>query len=168
MKREGFGADNTPDLLSINYKAIDTIGHMFSADGIELSDTLKVQDANLEEFVDFMNRQVGEEPWVMILTPTTGCSATPRSGAFVMDVKAIAARIEETFGQGAGGPVIEKLRPTEVWFNEGALEASGFSFEQVARFVMNLTQEQTGARREEPARARSEQDQSSPGRSHRH
>ena len=144
VEREGFGADDTPDLLYINYKAIDTIGHMFSADGIELSDTLKVQDANLEHFVDLMNRQVGEGRWAMILTADHGMQRDPaRTGAFVMDVKAIVARIEETFGNGPGGPVIEKLRPTEAWFNEGSLEASGFTLEQVAGFVMGLTQEQT-------------------------
>ena len=65
MKREGFGADDVPDLLYINYKAIDTIGHMFSADGIELSDTLKVQDANLAALTDFMDRQVGEGQWAL-------------------------------------------------------------------------------------------------------
>lgn len=144
VEHEGFGADDTPDLLYINYKAIDTIGHMFSADGIELSDTLKVQDANLEDFVHLMDRQVGEDRWAMILTADHGMQRDPaRTGAFVMDVKAIAARIEGAFGQGPGGPVIEKLRPTEVWFNEGSLEANGFTLEQVSSFVMDLTQEQT-------------------------
>ena len=150
MKREGFGADDVPDLLYINYKAIDTIGHMFSADGIELSDTLKVQDANLAALTDFMDRQVGEGQWALILTADHGMQRDPTtSGAFVLDIDAIAAQIEEAFGQGPGGPVIEKLRPTEVWFNEGSLEASGFSLDQVAGFVMNLTQEQTAGSSEE-------------------
>lgn len=143
VEREGFGADDVPDLLFINYKAIDTMGHMFSADGIELSDTLKVQDANLAVLTDFMDRQVGEGKWALLLTADHGMQRdAATSGAFVLNVSAITARIEEAFGQGPGGPVVEKLRPTEVWFNEGSLEASGFSLEQVARFVMNLTQEQ--------------------------
>ena len=84
------------------------------------------------------------------LTADHGMQRDPTtSGAFVLDIDAIAAQIEEAFGQGRGGPVIEKLRPTEVWFNEGSLEASGFSLDQVAGFVMNLTQEQTAGSSEE-------------------
>ncbi|HZD79607.1 MAG TPA: alkaline phosphatase family protein, partial [Actinomycetota bacterium] len=37
VQREGFGRDDVPDLLDLNYKAIDTIGHLFSADGVEMS-----------------------------------------------------------------------------------------------------------------------------------
>ena len=38
-----------PDLLYLNYKAIDVIGHAFSVDGIEMSDALKVQDEHLQD-----------------------------------------------------------------------------------------------------------------------
>src|SRR4029450_13865788 len=37
VTREGFGKDATPDLLFLNYKMIDTLGHQFSADGVECS-----------------------------------------------------------------------------------------------------------------------------------
>ena len=40
VEREGFGADEVPDLLFLNYKAIDTVGHLFSASGIEMSDAV--------------------------------------------------------------------------------------------------------------------------------
>jgi hypothetical protein len=48
ISEEGFGADDVPDLLYLNYKAIDVIGHAFSANGIEMSDALKVQDEHLQ------------------------------------------------------------------------------------------------------------------------
>ena len=38
VKREGFGRDKVPDLLYLNYKIIDTMGHQFSADGVEMTD----------------------------------------------------------------------------------------------------------------------------------
>ena len=62
IEREGFGADDVPDLLFLNYKAIDTIGHLFSADGIEMSDAVTVQDQTLERLVDFLDEQVGGGP----------------------------------------------------------------------------------------------------------
>jgi hypothetical protein len=144
IDKEGFGADDVPDLLFLNYKALDTMGHYYSADGIELSDTLKVQDQALDQLVRFLDEKVGKDEWVMILTADHGMQRDPsRSGAFVIDVAAVQSRIEEAFGNGPGGNVIEKLRPTEAWFDLDALEENGFTLEQVSRFVMTLTQDQT-------------------------
>ena len=58
--REGFGADRVPDLLFVNYKAIDTIGHLFSADGVEMSDAVRTQDGALASFVEFLDQTVGQ------------------------------------------------------------------------------------------------------------
>ena len=59
IQREGFGQDSTPDLLYLNYKAIDTIGHIFSADSPEMQQTLRAQDAALPVLIDALNRLVG-------------------------------------------------------------------------------------------------------------
>jgi predicted AlkP superfamily pyrophosphatase or phosphodiesterase len=79
IQREGFGADDVPDLLFLNYKAIDTIGHLFSADGIEMSDAVKVQDETLKRFVGFLNGTVGEGEWVMALTADHGTQRDPET-----------------------------------------------------------------------------------------
>ncbi|MGH2591148.1 MAG: alkaline phosphatase family protein, partial [Actinomycetota bacterium] len=77
IEREGFGADDVPDLLYLNYKAIDTIGHKFSADGIEMSDAVETQDDALERFVGFLDENVGQGEWVMVLTADHGTQRDP-------------------------------------------------------------------------------------------
>ncbi|MGH2636208.1 MAG: alkaline phosphatase family protein, partial [Actinomycetota bacterium] len=86
IEREGFGDDDVPDLLYLNYKAIDTIGHLFSADGIEMSDAVATQDVTLEVFVDYLDETVGAGRWVMVLTADHGTQRDPEtSGAFMID-----------------------------------------------------------------------------------
>ena len=47
IEREGFGKDDVPDLLFVNYKAIDHASHIWSVNSPEMEDMLKWQDADL-------------------------------------------------------------------------------------------------------------------------
>lgn len=145
IEREGFGADDVPDLLFVNYKAIDTIGHLFSANSPEMSDAVKYQDVALEQFVAFLNRVVGKGKWVIALTADHGTQRDPSvSGAFMIDINKLTSLIAKTFdGDGDGVPLIEKVRPTEIWLNDAELRDNGFTLSQVSQFVTGLTQSQT-------------------------
>jgi len=144
VRREGFGADGTPDLLFVNYKAIDTIGHLFSINSPEMKSTLSVQDQNLPVLVDFLNRQVGKGNWVMALTADHGHQFDPSvSGAFPIDITALEQDIDRAFPTADGTPVVEKVRPTEIWLNAPELAKNGKTPADVARYVMSLTEQQT-------------------------
>jgi len=145
VEREGFGADDVPDLLFLNYKAIDTIGHLFSADGIEMSDAMKVQDQTLERFVDFLNRTVGKGEWVMALTADHGTQRDPAtSGAFMIDINKLESGLKSAFdGDDDGVPLVQKVRPTEIWLDRAELADNGYTLNQVSKWLLDLTQEQT-------------------------
>ncbi|MEX2421176.1 MAG: alkaline phosphatase family protein, partial [Actinomycetota bacterium] len=44
IARAGFGDDDVPDLLFVNFKAIDHVSHIWSANSPEMQDTLRRQD----------------------------------------------------------------------------------------------------------------------------
>jgi hypothetical protein len=131
--------------LDLNYKAIDTIGHLFSANGIEMSDAVRYQDEALRELVDFLNRTVGKGNWVMAVTADHGTQLDPAvSGAFMIDINKISSLIRATFdADGDGVPLIQRVRPTEIWLNDAELADNGFTLTQVSQFLMGLTQQQT-------------------------
>jgi hypothetical protein len=144
IEREGFGADDVPDLLYVNYKAIDTIGHLFSADGVEMSDAVSMQDAALEGFIDFLDTTVGRGRWVMALTADHGTQRDPeRSGAFMIDINKLESGLIETFDDEDGEPLVQKVRPTEIWLHVDELEDNGFTLAQVSRWILDLTQADT-------------------------
>ena len=145
IDREGFGADDVPDLLYVNYKAIDTIGHRFSADGIEMGDAVAVQDAVLKELVTHLNDRVGRGRWVMVLSADHGTQRDPAvSGAFLIDVNKLEAGLEATFDADDDGvDVLQDLRPTQVWLNRAELADNGFTLRQVSRWFLGLTQQDT-------------------------
>ena len=83
--REGFGADETPDLLFVNYKMIDYISHVWTVNSPEMHDAVKAQDAALETFVDFLNATVGQGQWAMVLTADHGVDPGPEGDRRVPD-----------------------------------------------------------------------------------
>jgi predicted AlkP superfamily pyrophosphatase or phosphodiesterase len=144
ITQEGFGKDDVPDLLYLNYKAIDVIGHAFSADGIEMSDALKIQDQELQKFVAFLNKTVGKGKWVMALTADHGTNHDPAvSGAFQIDTGKLLDAITQHFDDGDNVPVIVKNRATELWLNEDELRQNGYTLTDVSDFLLGLTQAET-------------------------
>jgi hypothetical protein len=139
IQREGFGQDATPDFLAINYKAIDTIGHLFSLNSPEMKQTLKVQDENLKELVAFLNHQVGKGKWMMMLTADHGTQRDPNvTGAYLPGVDEITAVLNAKFGT-PSTPAVDELRPTEVWLNHNVLAQNNFTVADVATYMNSLT-----------------------------
>jgi len=145
MQREGFGKDDVPDLLFINYKLIDEVGHIWNMNSPEMSDSLRVQDEYLGKFMAFLNRQVGKGKWVLLVTADHGSVPDPKlTGAFQISAGAVANAIEARFDADADGTkVVEQIYQTGAFVDEAELAQNGFTLDDVARFVMTLTQSQT-------------------------
>jgi predicted AlkP superfamily pyrophosphatase or phosphodiesterase len=144
IDRERFGADDVPDLLFLNYKAIDTIGHLFSADGVEMSDAVEMQDRTLEQLVRFLDRRVGEGEWVMAVTADHGTQRDPgESGAFMIDINKLETGLAATFDDDDDVALVQKVRPTEIWLDREELAENGFTLGQVSQWFLDLTQQDT-------------------------
>jgi hypothetical protein len=144
MRREGFGQDDVPDLLYVNYKAIDTIGHLFSADGVEMGEAVATQDDALERLVSFLDETVGAGRWVMLLTADHGTQRDPEtSGAFMIDIKKIESGLIETFDDADEVRLVQKVRPTEIWLDQDELRDNRATLAEVSQWLLGLTQEQT-------------------------
>jgi hypothetical protein len=144
VERERFGVDDVPDLLFVNYKAIDTIGHLFSADGIEMSDAVATQDATLERFVKFLDRTVGRDQWVMVLAADHGTQPDPEvSGAFPIDVAKLETGLRDAFDDDDDDAVVERVRPSEIWLDRDELHENGHTLVDVSQWLLELTQADT-------------------------
>ena len=141
VAREGFGADDVPDLLYLNYKVIDMVGHIWSMNSAEMRDSVRVQDEYLPVLIEILNRHVGEGRWAMVLTADHGSTPNPRaSGAFQISSGKLAQAINETFGGSDGTPVVQQVKQTEVFIDLEQLARRRATLRDVAELVMQLTQ----------------------------
>lgn len=141
VRREGFGADDVPDLLYANFKQIDYVSHVWGIDSPEMRDSVVAQDEALRELVRFLDEQVGEGQWVLMLTADHGSAIpTEMSGGFQMAPTPIGTGIDATFDHdGDDVRIVDGLQPTQIFINTDELAQNGYTLEQVAQWVMGLT-----------------------------
>jgi predicted AlkP superfamily pyrophosphatase or phosphodiesterase len=136
--REGFGQDEVPDLLFLNSKLIDEIGHLFTASAPEMGAAIRAQDAGLPRFIDYLNRQVGEGRWAMLLTADHGHTAHPDvTGATRIKVSVLEDRFAALFGD---EPVVERVRTAWMFVDQAKLRRLGHDLTGLAAYVADLTQ----------------------------
>ena len=143
IAREGFGGDDVPDLLFVNFKAIDHVSHIWSVNSPEMQDTLRWQDRDLGRFVGFLDREVGRGEWVLVLTADHGAQFDPEvSGAFQVTPGQLEDDLNAAFPSTSDASVFLAVRTSQIYVNEDAMRASGYSFEQIAQFVLEYTKGQ--------------------------
>lgn len=138
IKEEGFGQDAVPDLLYLNYKVIDVVGHAFTMNSKEMKDSVAIQDKELGVLKGILNEVVGPGNWVLALTADHASQPKPSvSGANVISMPTLRDRLTARFDAPGGPGLVLLVRPTQVWIRESALKP-GVSLPDVARYVGNL------------------------------
>lgn len=144
VRREGFGHHEATDLLFLNFKLIDEIGHLFTASSVEMADAIRIQDRHLGNFVRFLDRQVGAGRWVLLVTADHGHTASPEvSGGFRIKIARIDEELRRRFADGED-PAAERIRPSWVFPNVD-LEPDEAFLADAAAFIAGLTKEQVAA-----------------------
>ncbi len=144
VQREGFGADDVPDLLYINYKLIDEIGHLYSMNSVEMRDSVKAQDAELPALIDLLDEHVGEGNWVLALTADHGHTPDPNvSGGTVISPPAVADAIQAEFDtDGDDTRIVEFTQPTQVFVDLDEMRQNGTTLEEISAYLLTVTKEQ--------------------------
>lgn len=137
LSREGFGADEVPDLFFTNYKQIDEIGHNFNLLQPEMRAIVRYSDEALKDLTDFLNREVGHEEWVLALTADHGVAPDPQAaGAWPIRMQYLQSDVAEHFGVGVQEMFVE-TSPVGFWFDQQTMEAEGITSEEVADFLVD-------------------------------
>ncbi len=125
IAQEGFGDDDVPDLLFVNFKAIDHVSHIWSVNSPEMQDTLQQQDADLGRFVRFLDDEVGRGRWVLVLTADHGAQFDPAvSGAFQVTPTQLEADLNAAFPAEGGGSVFLAVRTSQIYVDEAKIAQS--------------------------------------------
>jgi hypothetical protein len=142
---ESFGADDTPDLLYLNFKEIDYVGHVWSMNSPEMTDAVKYQDAALKRFIPFLNDQVGKGQWAMVLTADHAAMPNPDvSGGFEISTGAVSQQIDAKFDtNGDSVSIVDNVQPGSIFLNEDEVAANNTTIADIARFAQTLTQAET-------------------------
>ena len=133
-----------PDLLYLNFNEIDYVSHVWSMNSPEMFDAVVAQDRAMKDLVTFLDREVGEGWWAMVLTADHASMPDPAtSGGYQISTGPMQDMIDERFGRPGGPAIVELMQPTQAFLNLRELEANGHTVDDVARYMLTFTQAQT-------------------------
>lgn len=77
IENEKLGSSAVTDFLAINIAGTDFIGHAFGPNSMEIEDTYLRLDADLANFMEFLDNKVGKGKYLFFLTADHGVSNVP-------------------------------------------------------------------------------------------
>lgn len=84
VKGEELGADGITDFLAISYSSTDYVGHKYGVNSKEIEDTYLRLDEDIENLLNFLDKQVGAGDYTLFLTSDHGVADVP---AYLIDQK---------------------------------------------------------------------------------
>jgi predicted AlkP superfamily pyrophosphatase or phosphodiesterase len=157
ISRERFGVDEITDLMYINFKAPDAAGHQWNMIAPEQRDVLLSVDRAVAETVGFLDRRVGRENYVLVITADHGQTPLDGSG-WPIKQNELRDDIEARFDRIDNGVGIVERPSTAIYFmNPVEMRSNGVSPEMVASFISRYTigdNVSAGSELPEPFRAR--------------
>jgi len=138
LRREGYGTDDATDLLFMNYKPTDIVGHQHNMDSGEMGDTLEAQDAALGRMIDFLDESVKD--YVVVLTSDHGNTPPPeRTGAWPVLQGQLQASIDEHFDVPGKKSLVRSTSAVGPFLNRQVAKELGVTPADVAEFLNGYT-----------------------------
>ena len=135
IAREGVGMDSVPDLILLNYKGADFVGHKYGPDSEELRVTLGEMDHQLARLLAALEAQVGDS-YLLAVTADHGMPSEPRSSSSRHFAPDIVDLLHQRFDPQAKG-LITSFEPEncQMFVDEGRLAELGLTLRDLAAFL---------------------------------
>ena len=145
IRREELGTHRETDLLFLNFKLIDEVGHLYYADSPEMSDSVRAQDRCLARFVAFLNNNLGSE-WVLLVTSDHGHTTRPKvGGSYPLDQARLRSLVASRFDRDEDGvPLIRRIRPPWMDIDMEELRENHVMVSDLTRFISRLSRADIG------------------------
>jgi hypothetical protein len=135
MEREPLGEDNVPDLILMNYKGADFVGHKYGPDSEELRVTLGEMDRQLKRMLSALEAKVGND-YLLAVTADHGMPSEPSSADRRHLAPSIVDLLHQKFDPEAK-QLITSFEPEngQIFVDEDRLSHLGLTLRDLAHFL---------------------------------
>ena len=135
IENEALGDDDVADLVLLNYKGADFVGHAYGPDSSELPVTLGEMDKHLARIIGALERKVGKD-YLIAVTADHGMPSEPSSpdqrhlASAIVDL--LHARFDPEEKQ-----LVDSFEPEngQIFVNDDRLSTRGLTLPELARFL---------------------------------
>jgi len=135
IEHEPVGEDNVPDLVLLNYKGADFVGHKHGPDSNELRLTLEEMDRQLTRILKVLRAKVGDN-YLLAVTADHGMPSEPSSPDHRQLAPAIVELLHQKFDP-AAKQLITSFEPenAQIFVDEDRLSDLGLTLSDLAHFL---------------------------------
>jgi hypothetical protein len=137
LEREPIGADDITDLVMVNLKGPDYVGHAYGPDSPEMKETLAELDRQMARIIATIERKAGANGSVVVISADHGMPGEPTGGRRRLFIDEIVRAIVERFDP-TGKSVVQYFGDpanSQIHLDTMRLRTLGFSLRDVAAFL---------------------------------
>ncbi|OAB27338.1 Type I phosphodiesterase / nucleotide pyrophosphatase [Flavobacterium fryxellicola] len=150
IEKEALGKDDNTDFLAVSFSSTDYIGHTFGPRSMELQDTYLRLDQTLEQFLNYLDKTVGKDNYLLFLTADHAGAENPnylRDNKYnVKNIpsKDIVESLKKFSNEAFGIDVLLNYSNFNLFFNKSILKQKGLELAKVKQSFKDflMTQEQ--------------------------
>jgi predicted AlkP superfamily pyrophosphatase or phosphodiesterase len=149
IKNESLGKDAITDLLCLSFSSPDYIGHSYGPRSIEIEDIYLRLDKDLEDFLKFLDKELGKDNYTIFLTADHGGADIPnhlidhKIPAGYLSEKQIAKDVklflQNTYGDSL---IFANVSNEQIFLNENKLNSQKLNKEELEKklcaFLVNI------------------------------
>jgi type I phosphodiesterase/nucleotide pyrophosphatase len=135
IEREAVGADSVPDLILLNYKGADFVGHKHGPDSNELRSTLGEMDRQLAQILTALEAKVGDD-YLLAVTADHGMPSEPPSPDRRHSAPALVDLLHDRFDPQAKKLIVSyEPENCQLFVDEERLAELGLTLRDLAAFL---------------------------------
>ena len=144
IENEAIGEDNVTDYLSVSFSSTDYVGHVFGPSSLEAEDNLLRLDKTLADLLAFVDKKVGLENTLIVLSADHGGpEAPPQVNQYGIEAKYVdpdswdktagIEKLKKAFG--IGKELIQAYNPPYIYLNQKIIKEKGLDLAKVEHVV---------------------------------
>ncbi len=153
LRKEHLGQGQQTDYLAISFSSVDVIGHQFGPNSIESEDNIRRLDKTLANFFEALNREVGLQNTLIILTADHGMSdSSPYLQKHGIDthnpltLDSLRQKIEESLALKFHLPknTLQSITWPYLYLDETIINEHHLSLKKVSRYLVDVLKKEPG------------------------
>ncbi len=151
IRKEGLGNDKHTDLLTVSFSASSYVNELFGPRSMEMEDLYLRLNSQLEHLVNFLEKNVGEDEFLLVLTADRGCADTyeyrksmklparnfkPKQGLSLMKSYLDIVYEKENW--------IKSYTKRQLYLDHGLIDQHGYSHSEVEETISNFMVKKSG------------------------
>ena len=153
IEMEGLGKDKETDFLTVSFSSTDYVGHTFGPRSIELQDTYLRLDLNIATLLNYLNKNVGRNNYVVFLTADHAAAENPtylkdhKYNVTNFSSKDVVQSLKDFSNQTFGANLILNYSNHNLFFNKTIIKEKGLELTKVKQSFKDFLMTQAEVKR---------------------